>query len=61
MSDLTITGLGVFLNQLAPEAKASIDCAAFVVFQTRRHPFLRTAGDGQAAMIFTIPARISTN
>ena len=38
MSDLTITGLGVFLNQLAPEAKASIDCAAFVVFQTRRHP-----------------------
>lgn len=38
MNDLTITGLGVFLSQLAPEAKASIDGAAFVVFQTRRHP-----------------------
>lgn len=38
MNDLTITGLGVFPGQLAPEAKASVDGASFVVFQTRRSP-----------------------
>jgi tetrapyrrole methylase family protein/MazG family protein len=38
MNELIIIGLGVFEGQLAPEAKASVEGATFVVFQTARSP-----------------------